>query len=285
MAERIPVKDNYILSRGFGANTRQNLQHYLWKDGIGYLLHPSIPTDVEDLRVAEIGVGTGIWLIELSRILKPSARLDGLDISHAQCPPVEFIPSNISLRIHDCLSEPPSDLLEQYDIIHIQCFNSVVPDNDPVPVVRNMLKMLKPGGYISWGEFDFLSWITTTTASANGYNDELNTLLEYNATFGHTRPKPNFLAHNWTAQLPQIFSNLGMTNIIVDRRPFSKEIATYVLDTFMVAGQEISVNVLDSIGGGRGDIARRLIEAVDRNRRNIGLSLDRLTVIGQKLTA
>lgn len=76
-----------------------------------------------------------------------------------------------------------------------------------------------------------------------------------------------------------------MTNIIVDRRPFSKEIATYVLDTFMVAGQEISVNVLDSIGGGRGDIARRLIEAVDRNRRNIGLSLDRLTVIGQKLTA
>ncbi|KAL9122403.1 MAG: hypothetical protein Q9187_001040 [Circinaria calcarea] len=140
----------------------------------------------------------------------------------------------------------------------------------------------EPGGYISWGEFDFLSWETITTASASGYNDELNTLLEYNATFGGTRPKPNFLAHNWTAKLPQTFSDFGMTNIIVDRHPFSKEIATYLLDTFMVAGQEISANVLDSTGGGRGDIARRLIEEVGRNRRNIGLGLDRLTVIGQK---
>lgn len=83
-----------------------------------------------------------IWLIEFSRTLRPSARLDGLDVSHTQCPPAEYMPSNINLRIHDCLSEPPSDLLAQYDIIHLQCFNSVVPDNDPVPVVRNLLKML-----------------------------------------------------------------------------------------------------------------------------------------------
>lgn len=73
-----------------------------------------------------------------------------------------------------------------------------------------------------------------------------------------------------------------MTNIVVDRHPFSKEIATYVMDTFMVAGQEISVNVLDPIGGERGEFARRLIEVIGKNRRNIGLGLDRLTVIGQK---
>ena len=83
-----------------------------------------------------------IWLVEFSRTLRPSARLDGFDVSHAQCPPVELMPSNISLHIHDCLSEPPSHLFEQYDIIHIQCFNSVVPDNNPTPVVCSMLKML-----------------------------------------------------------------------------------------------------------------------------------------------
>ena len=91
--------------------------------------------------------------------------------------------------------------------------------------------------------------------------------------------------HSWTAQLPQTFSDFGMKNIIVDRHPFSKEITTFLLDTFMVAGQEISVNVLDSIGGGRGDVARKLIEEVGRNRRSISLTLDRLTVIGQKPTA
>ena len=75
-----------------------------------------------------------------------------------------------------------------------------------------------------------------------------------------------------------------MTDIVVDRHPFSKDIATYLIDTFMIAGQELSVNVLDGIGGGRGDVARGLIEIVGKNRRNIGLDLDRLTVVGRKLT-
>lgn len=44
---------------------RQNLQHYLWKDGVGYLLHPSIPTHMDNLRVAEIGVGTGCGIFNL----------------------------------------------------------------------------------------------------------------------------------------------------------------------------------------------------------------------------
>lgn len=73
-----------------------------------------------------------------------------------------------------------------------------------------------------------------------------------------------------------------MTNIIMDRHPFPRDVATYLMDTFMVACQEISVNVLDCIGGGRGDVARGLIEEIGRNRRNTGISLDRLTVIGQK---
>ena len=76
VTETQPVEDHYMLSRGFAANirfvleylagsgnnsrtTRLNLQHYLWKDEVGYLLHPSIPLDVEDLSVADIGVGTG----------------------------------------------------------------------------------------------------------------------------------------------------------------------------------------------------------------------------------
>ena len=33
-------------------------------------------------------------------------------------------------------------MLEKYDIIHLQLFNSVVENNDPAPVVRNMIKML-----------------------------------------------------------------------------------------------------------------------------------------------
>lgn len=83
-----------------------------------------------------------IWLIELARTLAPSAQLDGLDISFAQCPPKEWLPANISWITHDVLSEPPPSLLEKYDIIHVQLFITILRDGNPVPMLRNLMKML-----------------------------------------------------------------------------------------------------------------------------------------------
>lgn len=94
-------------------------------------------------------------------------------------------------------------------------FNSVVQNNDPEPVVRNMVKMLsesspnlwfsspelltdqkfkiiEPGGYVTWGEFDFASWKTISSTGGEPSSD-LDKLLHYNATVGNTKPV-NFLA-------------------------------------------------------------------------------------------
>ena len=38
---------------------RLNLQHYIWVGMFGYLLHPDIPYSEENLRIADIGTGTG----------------------------------------------------------------------------------------------------------------------------------------------------------------------------------------------------------------------------------
>jgi hypothetical protein len=39
---------------------RLNLQYYLWRETLGYNLHPSIRTaDEEDLKIADVGTGTG----------------------------------------------------------------------------------------------------------------------------------------------------------------------------------------------------------------------------------
>ena len=43
---------------------------------------------------------------------------------------------------HDVLSEPPSELLEKYDIIHVQLFITILRDGNPVPMLRNLMKML-----------------------------------------------------------------------------------------------------------------------------------------------
>lgn len=38
---------------------RLNLQHYLWTQMFGYLLHPMVDTSSDTLKVADIGTGTG----------------------------------------------------------------------------------------------------------------------------------------------------------------------------------------------------------------------------------
>ena len=50
----------------------------------------------------------------------------------------------------------------------------------------------------------------------------------------------------------------------------------------MMASQEISTNVLDKLGGGRGDVARGLIEEVGRNRDNTAFNLQRVITVGRK---
>ena len=83
-----------------------------------------------------------IWLIELARTLPPSTQLDGLDVNFEQSPPKEWLPANISLIMHDMLSEPPPSLLEAYDIIHVQLFITILRDGNPVPMLHNLMNML-----------------------------------------------------------------------------------------------------------------------------------------------
>jgi hypothetical protein len=49
-----------------------------------------------------------------------------------------------------------------------------------------------------------------------------------------------------------------------------------------MAAQEFSVNVLDRLGGGQGDVMRGFIEEVRQNRGNTAFNLDRVITIGQK---
>jgi hypothetical protein len=51
--------DPYRLNRDVLASSRLSLQHYIWKETMGYILHPSIDTSNENIRIADIGTGTG----------------------------------------------------------------------------------------------------------------------------------------------------------------------------------------------------------------------------------
>lgn len=83
-----------------------------------------------------------IWPIELSHKLPPTASVDAVDISLAQCPPQEWLPKNIRLIAHNVFVPFPEAMLGEYDVVHVQLFATVIRDNDPAPVVKNLMSLL-----------------------------------------------------------------------------------------------------------------------------------------------
>ena len=158
--------DPYRLNRDVLASNRLNLQHYIWKESLGYTLHPSIKLPDSNIFIADVGTGTGwvspaslafstptdpvgsIWLHDLYRKI-PNAQFHGFDISSEQYPAPGFVPPNLSLRHLDILKEIPSEHLEKYDVVHVRLLVQVVNQagGDPRPVLRNLIKLLSTCGF------------------------------------------------------------------------------------------------------------------------------------------
>ena len=43
----------------------------------------------------------------------------------------------------------------KYDIVHVRLLILVVENSDPRPIIRNLVQMLKPGGYLQWEELNY----------------------------------------------------------------------------------------------------------------------------------
>lgn len=87
-------------------------------------------------------MGFSIWLIELAEKLPPTAQLDGFDISTAQFPAPEWLPKNVNLTKLDAFAPIPEYLIVKYDIVHVGLFVTVVEEDDPLPLLDNLLCML-----------------------------------------------------------------------------------------------------------------------------------------------
>ena len=145
----------YVLSRGHTAACRLNLQSYLWKDALGFNIHPCIHLGFAPC-IADIASGTGLWLIDVARSLE-GAQLDGFDIDLTQAPHQRWLPPNISMTRLDIFEDIPDNLVGKYDLVHARLLVGVVQQADPVSILQKFLKMLKPGGYLQWDDLDFIN--------------------------------------------------------------------------------------------------------------------------------
>ncbi|KAE8409563.1 hypothetical protein BDV37DRAFT_267760 [Aspergillus pseudonomiae] len=153
----------YVFSRDHLDNNRINLQHYLVVQLFGYRIHPSIPTQSPDLRIADCwhrhrgqSKSSSIWLTDLAGELPKSARLDTLDISFAAAPLPEMLPPSVSLHQWDVKTDVSEHLMGVYDVVHLRFFAFVIQEYELDAILERLLKLLT-WGYIQWTDIDISS--------------------------------------------------------------------------------------------------------------------------------
>ncbi|RAQ78275.1 hypothetical protein COH21_012898 [Aspergillus flavus] len=143
--------DNYPLGRNIFHSVRLDAQHLLWRLHTGYILHPRIHV-TDNMKIAELGTGTGVWLFEGAKYLPTTAQLDGFDISDEQFPLKEQCPPNLRFGIMDSFVDPPASLVGQYDVVHLRMWTSNFRNRDSGVIIHHVRELLKPGGFIQWEE-------------------------------------------------------------------------------------------------------------------------------------
>ena len=246
-------KGSYVLRRNYAATTRLNCQNFLWKLELGWALHPSItstlplPADSSHTpRIADLATGTAIWAIDIARDF-PTAQIDGFDISLQQCPPSAWLPTNITVREWDIFSNLDSELEGTYDVVHIRLLLLVVRDNDPRPLLRNAMKMLKPGGWLQWDELDPWGAYTVSVAGAeesrsshNGdEGGDVNQLEKKAIGFQKKQELTAMDTLRWVLELHSMIEEVGFEDIRREEIGCDLSLAKYYQDMqFLVMEEE-----------------------------------------------
>ncbi|KAI2602805.1 S-adenosyl-L-methionine-dependent methyltransferase [Hypoxylon sp. NC1633] len=267
------TENNYILSRDYIDNSRLNLYHYQWVEVFGYRTHPKIPIDGSELRIADVGSGTGVWLTDLAARLPSSVRLDGLDISLHAMPPKEWLPPNITLRQWDIKGDVPDDLVGVYDVVHARNFVFVVKNDEIEHVLANMMKILKPGGYLQWGESEIHKWGVKKMGPQNevSAHDQLMSM---------SLGQDTRLQSTWVSDMAQLFSKAGFGHVETDLRDPQPHLA------FMMHQCQLNIHETISLRTGNESVRKEvehLLPLVHQETvAGACFAMTRRTVIGRK---
>ncbi|KAL8718172.1 MAG: hypothetical protein Q9225_004667 [Loekoesia sp. 1 TL-2023] len=270
-----PVHNVYGLSRDIAAGARLDLQHYCFKELLGFNVSPQIPIppDNVDLAIADIGTGTGIWLTDLAREL-PNARLDGFDSSIDQFPPKAWWPQNVSLRYLDALEPVPEELHGKYDIVNVRLFMFVIQDGDPKPLLANLRNILKPGGFLQWIEHN----PHTVRVESPNHDDKRSAHDAIVNTVANRRK------NDWVSQLPEHLQDAGFTSVSHSAHPFPPELRMPFTRINLLAGEEVSY-VLDDNSGSESSGSRHralLQEAFEESKNGVCMVWSPVVVVGRR---
>ncbi|KAI1819537.1 S-adenosyl-L-methionine-dependent methyltransferase [Xylaria intraflava] len=269
----MPAKPEYLFTRDYIDNNRINLQHYQWIELFGYHLHPRIPVADANLRIADVGTGTGVWITDLSTRLPSTASLDGFDISLKATPPVEWLPPNVTFQLWDIKQAVPETLVGKYDVVHIRLLSLVLRDDEVALALENVVRLIKPGGYLQWDEADVTSFRIEKTRPSSS-TAALQRLLELAGR------QDSRLTPTWAPKLAGLFSDAGLQDVQVDARDAPGHLAL-AMHECNLALHNLLAQTTTSEELAR-DLEEVLRDAAEETRRGACWAFTRSAVVGRK---
>ncbi|KAI1344668.1 hypothetical protein F5Y15DRAFT_384 [Xylariaceae sp. FL0016] len=175
---------------------------------MGYILHPSI-TLPSSPRIADIATGTARFLVRIHSSVPDDAKLEGFDISSDLFPPKSELPSNITLGIGDAKQPFPEEMYGKYDLVHVRLLVAAMNPEDWDVTVRNLVPLLKPGGYLQWEECEFINGVHKND-NPGGRFETTKYMCDFLAAALHDR-----FQHGWNT-LPGIMREAKLDPVLTD---------------------------------------------------------------------
>ncbi|CAG8690218.1 3952_t:CDS:2 [Cetraspora pellucida] len=143
----------YFLPNDDDECDRLHLQHfierYVWQSN--FLAPVDRLLNKEGAKVLDVGTGAGSWLLEMATNY-PKAKFIGIDISPVQ---PDFIKPKNTEFIEANVLEPLPFKDNTFDFIFQRILYVGIPGKNWPSVVNELVRVLKPGGYIELMECDF----------------------------------------------------------------------------------------------------------------------------------
>jgi hypothetical protein len=190
-------------------------------------------------------------------------------------PSPSTLPPGITLRTLDAASSVPHDLRGTFDIVNIRLLVGAITNNDPTPVLRNALSLLKPGGYIQWTEvFTPTNVLGSPIPRQNSFSNPARRLLDpLLSSIGMHDWETSWMNH-----LPQIFDQAGLKDIEV------ADLGSPRKEMWSSWGSNTLAYLRESVEGTPGDVEREEIleELEEEYASGVYIASDPRVVVGRK---
>ena len=237
-----------------------------------------------------INIVNRAWLLELGRKFPTDQiQLDGFDINPSNFPAPGWLPSNLHLHVWNAFSEIPEDYVGVFDIVHIRAIYSAVIDNLVEPLLSNLLKMLKPRGFLQWDKNDGDS-LACHVPSPDVKADAAKTIVKIQQVISRGQSK---LLPDWLHNLPTTLQDRGCELVAHEEIQPLTELARAWTDNILLVWRSIlpmlpetSVTLPSGMGLresiSQASFAELFKKAVDESSNGAALNMEAVVVVARK---